>query len=140
MSKSWNANHSTGSMSRFLIKELEKKGQKDSYNWQYLSFYSLWFDGTAPTATQVLLCFDLTDIMTARISRGFLDLDSHGESLVDGPWEVFNVLAKAITMHYDEALWGFRVPIRSIEKVEFSFVLAIFSFTELFEFADASES
>lgn len=114
------ANSWVGSISRFLIKELEEKGAKNSYKWQYLSFFTLWFHGTkngVSTNTQILLCFDLTrDVMEVLVRKNFLEANGH--SLMSGALETYTVLAKAMTHHFDESLWKFRVPIRTIEKVQ----------------------
>ncbi|CRG87384.1 Unhealthy ribosome biogenesis protein 2 homolog [Talaromyces islandicus] len=106
------------SISRFLIKELEEKGAKNSYKWQYLSFFTLWISGTNEGThmdTQILLCFDLTrDVMEPLVRKNFLE--ANGPSLMSGPWETYTVLAKAMTQHFDDSLWKFRDPIRNIEK------------------------
>lgn len=105
----------TGSISRFLIKELGNTERKFTYCWQYLSFASLWISGDGVSDTQILLCFDLTYVMRAHILKSFLDSDA--ENLKRDPFEVYAILVDAITERYDEALWGFRIPVRDIEKV-----------------------
>jgi hypothetical protein len=72
-------------------------------------------DGNVPQGTQVLLCFDLSDKVWGKVLKGFQSCS--GEDIRKCPFGIYNPLTEAITLCYDEALWGFRRPIRDIERV-----------------------
>jgi hypothetical protein len=104
-----------GSFSRFLIKELQSPPKE--YDWQYLAFHSLWFaqSAQATPATQVVLCFDLSDQMKRLVSDNFQT--SNPESIGRCPFAVYETIIETVMMYYDKALWEFREPVRNIEKV-----------------------
>lgn len=89
---------------------------EDKYQWQYIAFTTLWHRAEDPAAKpkQIVLCFDLSPEMASWVSERFT------ESPVDWlhcPVGVYSVLAGAVVSRFDTALWGFRAPVRRIEKV-----------------------
>lgn len=115
------------------------------YDWQFLSFFSLWvakgdhdadhtgavplMDGTAnqqrtdecgslnATGTQILLCFDDSARKIKETMMKYLQASSK-ESIGKCSFAILDTLVKAIVFNYDRALWGFREPVRIIEKVK----------------------
>ncbi|PHH92863.1 hypothetical protein CDD83_4285 [Cordyceps sp. RAO-2017] len=105
--------------SRFLIKEIIPRGPEYGYDWQYMAFASLWYR-PAPNAEEslVLLCFDLSAKMRGLVTAAFQE--SNPASWRDCPFGCYAVLAGVIAKCFDDALWGFREPVRNIEKSRIS--------------------
>jgi hypothetical protein len=99
---------------------LERKGTsiKYMYHWLYLSFFTLWYRAEgSQNSTQILLCFD--DARGERIEDAVQGCfqDPANKDLEKSPYAILDRLVEAVGRIYDEALWGYRTPIRQIEKV-----------------------
>jgi hypothetical protein len=86
------------------------------YHWLFLAFFTLTVTpkDTNKPPTQILLCFDNAQgkWMEDAIKRG--DAENSASSSAYG---FLPVVIEAAARVYDNALWGFRLPIRNIEKV-----------------------
>jgi hypothetical protein len=112
---------------RFLIKEIEPTFTTGppKYNWQYLAFFSLWISSLSAIQgvisthnaqdTKVLLCFDLSNELKRSILRRFRQTEVNSVGI--GPFALYDILLEPVIAWYNDALWGFRGPIRKIEKV-----------------------
>ena len=101
-----------------MIKFLEDKttNPENSYSWLFLAFHQLWFEpANGEDASCILLCFDDSKLLKDEIIAGFNSYPSHlfNSSL----FGVQDILAGVIADTYDRALWLFRKPVRTIEKV-----------------------
>ena len=106
--------------SRFLIKEIVKTNNNDNlqykYTWQYIAFATLWYipKERPDSATQVLFCL-VSPGMKKLVADGITE--SNPTSLCKCPFAIYDVLINAVVISFDKALWGFRKPVRDIEKV-----------------------
>jgi hypothetical protein len=122
-------------------KPAEKEtGATYMYHWLFLSFFTLTLyrsgmtepscstnDNVMPLAddggqqaeiiAEIVLCFDNANGEWIEDAIKKLDLQPSGERQLEYPSRVFPRILEAVSQVYDRALWGFRVPIRNIEKV-----------------------
>jgi hypothetical protein len=100
-----------------LIKELKPNDIGYTYDWEYLAFVTLWYipENEDVPATQILLCFDLSSNMQDLIIKGIKERepDCYGNC----PFAIYDTLMKTVVSYFDQALWGFRIPVRHIENV-----------------------
>ncbi|TLS21754.1 uncharacterized protein PpBr36_09445 [Pyricularia pennisetigena] len=103
----------------------ENNAQQDSdkgysYNWQYLGFATLASNigqgNDAAKICQQLLCFDLSNEIRERIQIAFENSDV--SNWIGCPHGFYAVLFSVIAQYFDQALWGFRKPLRELEKEE----------------------
>ena len=127
-----------GSFFRFLIKQVEivvkqgpmrsmtgtnirSGGESVEYSWEFLGLYSIWTTTDDPRIedpiyTQILLCFDLNAQMRDASIEYFQR--SNNESIANDPFGVHATFLEPLVLEYDDALWGFRTPVRNYEKVQ----------------------
>jgi hypothetical protein len=122
-------------------KPAEKKTRATyMYHWLFLSFFTLTLyrsdttdQSRSPSDTaipleqdnkkqaeiisEIVLCFDNANGKWIKDAFKNLDMQPSGERQLDFPCRVLPRILEALSKVYDKALWGFRVPIRNIEKV-----------------------
>ncbi|CAG7556360.1 unnamed protein product [Fusarium equiseti] len=105
-------------MTRFLIKFLKDKRfqvtHTPAYAWLFLAFSILWLQQDDGKISCVLVCYDDSNNIKEQILGAFKDYPI--DNIKKDPFAIYDALLRAIVMKYDEALWLFREPIRSIEK------------------------
>jgi hypothetical protein len=111
-------------VSRFLIKILQIPGHVLStgedhvdYVWLYLSFCSLWLEDLQGKHSHVVVCFDDCEKIIEHIKKACSDYASDG--LIAHPLAMQNVFVRVLVNQYDKAVWRFRKPVRTLEKVSF---------------------
>jgi len=91
-------------------------GQKEPryymYHWLYLAFFTLSIEGGA----QILLCFD--DAQGEWMEKAVAEDPPRpaAHELAGCPHVLLPRIVEAVARVYDKALWGFRDPIRQVEK------------------------
>lgn len=115
-----------------------------TYHWLFLAFFTLTLDRGGTTddgssdrskspkhymegRTQILLCFDNAQGKWMEDAIKEVDMGVTGHSTAGCPHGHLPQVVEAIARVYDNALWGFRVPIRNIEKVRKSRALFLAS-------------
>jgi hypothetical protein len=93
------------------------------YHWRYLAFVTLWFrKRDAEEATLILLCFDLDEASpppSGPMKAAFVE---HFDKFINDkvprcPYGVYVPLLEIIVAQYNRAVWTFRKPVRTVEKV-----------------------
>lgn len=89
------------------------------YHWFFFFFWIRTFTQLSEKSpTQVMLCFDDCDSPKIKhVIREILSKDKNGW---DTPEKLLYCITEQVVSIFDTALWGFRVPVRAIEKVNFT--------------------
>lgn len=101
------------------IEALKCREIKLIYHWFFFFFWIRTF--TQPSdksSTQVMLCFD--DCDSPKIKQIIRKILSKDKTSWDTPEKLLYCITEQVVSIFDAALWGFRVPVRAIEKVSFA--------------------
>ncbi|KAL9075087.1 MAG: hypothetical protein Q9157_004128 [Trypethelium eluteriae] len=90
------------------------------YTWEFFGLHSVWTrletlgNGDSDTYSQILLCFDFAEDVQCQTIQAFEATDA--DQIAPGPFGVYEVFLELLTRRYDDAVWGFRSPMRAYEN------------------------
>lgn len=105
-----------GYAGRFLIKVVAQANNKWTYSWLFLSFSILWAKNPKDGKVScVVVCYDDCEKLEGKISDALKNYSP--ADIKDNPLAIYDAFLQVVIWEYDSALWGFREPVRNIEKV-----------------------
>ncbi|CAH0050896.1 unnamed protein product [Clonostachys solani] len=106
---------------RFLIKVVTQANNKWTYSWQFLSFSILWAKNLKDNKVScVVVCYDDCHELEDKISDALKKYSP--ADIKDNPLAIYDAFLQVVIWEYDSALWGFREPVRNIEKAREGFI------------------
>ncbi|KAK7225436.1 hypothetical protein V2G26_013439 [Clonostachys chloroleuca] len=106
---------------RFLIKVVAQANNKWTYSWLFLSFSILWAKNPKDGKVScVVVCYDDCEKLEGKISDALKNYSP--ADIKDNPLAIYDAFLQVVIWEYDSALWGFREPVRNIEKAREGFI------------------
>lgn len=97
-----------------------------AYDWMFFGFASYWapVGSDSSSRSTVLLCFDLSDekgkVETStmeHIAEALKQRENNANRLQHSPFGIYVLMMEPLLSFFDQSLWGFRDPVRQVEKV-----------------------
>lgn len=116
------------SVARFLVKEVKWQANTSPdewYDWLFFGFASLFQPSSTESSeipSTVFLMFDTSDEHDAFDSKMIGELSRRLRRRTDiatlqhSPFGIYTMVMEPLLYFFDESLWGFRIPIRNLEK------------------------